>query len=199
MTDIYYDTEFLEDGKTIELISIGMFDGERTLYAVNEEIVSDENLYRRICHNHWLMRNVVPHLPLRKGQEGKPLYRTEGQGSGPFFSLDLNSNDIMPLRMIRNSVREFVLSNPNPRLWAWYGAYDHVALCQLFGRMMNLPEGFPMFTCDVRQEFERFGNPTGPDRKGQSEHDALVDAIDCSDKHFWLKQQANRGSLTPLW
>ncbi len=36
-------------------------------------------------------------------------------------------------------------------LYAYYGAYDHVALCWLFGKMIDLPEGFPMYTRDLKQ------------------------------------------------
>ena len=32
-----------------------------------------------------------------------------------------------------------------PEIWGWYAAYDWVALCQIFGTMMDLPEGWP--TC----------------------------------------------------
>lgn len=55
----WYDTEFLEDGKTIELISIGFVaeDG-REYYAVNEEAP-----WKRIAKNDWLVRNVVSSLP----------------------------------------------------------------------------------------------------------------------------------------
>lgn len=63
---VFYDCEFLEDGRTIDLISIGMVaeDG-RELYAVAEEIQRDP-LRSRICEHQWLMENVIPHLPQDK-------------------------------------------------------------------------------------------------------------------------------------
>lgn len=41
-----------------------------------------------------------------------------------------------------------------PELYTYYGAYDHVALCWLFGKMIDLPEGFPMYSIDLKQELD---------------------------------------------
>src|SRR6185437_634123 len=49
-----------------------------------------------------------------------------------------------PRAQIAREVAEFITSVPNPQLWAWYAAYEHVALAQLFGRMIDLPDGIPM-------------------------------------------------------
>ena len=38
-----------------------------------------------------------------------------------------------------------------PELYGYYSAYDHVVLCWLFGHMIDLPKGFPMFTNDIQQ------------------------------------------------
>lgn len=168
---IFYDTEFLEDGRTIELISIGMVaeDG-RELYAVAEEIEVDP-LRERIRRHPWLMANVVPHLPLHPNIKLRPPHSQFG-GS---FALDGFSNVVMPRRMIRNLVREFILSTPDPQLWAWYGAYDHVVYAQLFGPMASLPEGLPMYTSDVRTLYALHGDPPVPEQAGAA-HNALDDA-----------------------
>lgn len=171
---IFYDTEFLEDGRTIQLISIGMVaeDG-RELYAVNENI-NVESLHGRICGHQWLMENVIPSLPLRKSNGHGAHSRLSGPYKGWFF-LDMDDNTVMPPRMIRNQVRDFILATPDVELWAWYAAYDHVALAQLFGRMIDLPEGVPMWTNDLRQEVHRLGNPNLPEQ-GEGKHNALADA-----------------------
>lgn len=40
----------------------------------------------------------------------------------------------------------------NPiEFYGYYSAYDHVALCWLFGKMIDLPKGFPMYTIDLKQ------------------------------------------------
>lgn len=43
----------------------------------------------------------------------------------------------------------------NPiKLYGYYSAYDHVVLCWLFGKMIDLPKGFPMYTRDLKQSFD---------------------------------------------
>lgn len=177
---IFYDTEFIEDGNTIDLISIGMVaeDG-RELYLINEEI-DDNPLCERIRGHNWLMEHVVPHLPLRTRHDGKPSLDMPGSPNVfprklGYFGLDLDDNRIVPRRIIRNAVRNFILATPDPELWAWYGAYDHVVYAQLFGRMIDLPDGFPMWTNDLKQEVARLGNPALVKQDG-AEHDALADA-----------------------
>ena len=184
MSRIFYDCEFLEDGRTIDLISIGMVaeDG-RELYAVNEAI-DDEPLRKRVCRHRWLMEHVVPHLPLAAGTTVR---QPQAQHPGSFH-LDSHDNRVMPLRMIRNAVRDFILATPEVELWAWYGAYDHVALAQLFGRMINLPKGVPMWTNDLRQEYARLGEPDGlPEQSGRV-HDALADARHLKTRADWLSR-----------
>ena len=39
----------------------------------------------------------------------------------------------------------------NPQFCGYYSAYDHVALCWLFGKMIDLPKGFSMYTIDLKQ------------------------------------------------
>ena len=60
-------------------------------------------------------------------------------------------------------------------LWAWYAAYDHVVLAQLWGAMPALPREIPRFTKDLRQLWDDRGRPTLPDAEA-ARHDALVDA-----------------------
>jgi hypothetical protein len=182
---VFYDTEFIEDGRTIDLISIGMVaeDG-RELYLIAEEIEADP-LYSRICKHDWLMANVVPHLPLKAATDyWKPIEqpsaaRVDGGGR---FALDPHDNRIMPRRMLRNAVREFLAESRRDgplELWASYGAYDHVVLAQLFGPMIRLPEGVPMWTHDLQQY------AAGRDLLPQTgtAHDALEDARWLRDAH----------------
>jgi hypothetical protein len=60
----------------------------------------------------------------------------------------------MSLDNLITDVLAFIQGTPNVELWAYYGAYDHVVLCQLFGSMAELPAGVPMFTHDVQQLIE---------------------------------------------
>jgi len=43
-----------------------------------------------------------------------------------------------------------------PTLYGYYSAYDHVVFCWLFGRMIDLPNGFPMYTRDLNQIWDEF-------------------------------------------
>jgi hypothetical protein len=60
-------------------------------------------------------------------------------------------------------------------LWGYYSAYDHVILCWLFGTMVELPKGMPMFTMDVKQFAMHYGNPK-IDVPDKDLHNALADA-----------------------
>jgi len=160
---VYYDTEFLDDGHVIGLISIGLVaeDG-REYYAVNWDAP-----WRGIREHPWLMANVVPHLPQPHGDWINHMPRR--------WLIDLNDPSVKPYGKIAAEVKVFLQATPDLELWAWYGAYDHVALAQLWGPMMNLPAGVPMWTNDLKQEAWRLGNPEVP-VQGGAVHNALADA-----------------------
>jgi hypothetical protein len=101
------------------------------------------------CASEWLRENVFPHLSL------PPLER----------KID---------REIARDLIEFM--GEKPEIWAYYADYDWVALCQLHGRMINLPKGWPMYCRDVKQLCDALGNPKLPEQKS-AEHHALEDAI----------------------
>lgn len=42
-----------------------------------------------------------------------------------------------------------------PEFWAYYCSYDWIVLCQLYGRMIDLPDGWPMYCRDLMQELAR--------------------------------------------
>lgn len=137
---IWFDTEFIENGRTIDLISIGMVreDGH---YLYVENIECDRSRASK-----WVQQNVFPHL--RGGIA------------------------LMTRREIAETVRRFAGSAPE--FWAYYADYDWVALCQLYGTMMDLPDGWPMFCLDLKQESYMRGVDL-PKQEGV-EHDALADA-----------------------
>ena len=143
----YYDTEFLEDGKTIDLISIGIVaDSGAEYYAVNKDADWD-----RIEQDEWLSRNVTPHL-------------------GPWDLRKFKSQ-------IALGVSAFIKDNSDgdpTELWAYYSAYDHVALAQLFGKMIHLPKHIPKYTNDLKSHADWHGWDL-PKQTG-TEHHALADA-----------------------
>lgn len=179
---IFYDTEFLEDGVTIRLISIGMIreDG-KTLYR----IVEDNQLIIDIYHHDWLRQNVVPSLPISAEYEMLDIDGTYK----PLVVWESHHEDyklVKTREQIREDVKRFVLDTPNPELWAYYSAYDHVALCQLYGRMIDLPTGFPMFSYDLKAEMQKFGDLYIPEQS-EGLHNALSDAIWNKETYEYLQ------------
>lgn len=143
----FYDTEFHEDGETIDLISIGIVaDDGREYYAANRD--AD---WSRINRHQWLTENVLSQLPEPHHQAWKS--KTE----------------------IRDEVKTFLLASSPPDLWAWFSAYDHVVLAQLFGTMLDFPPGIPMFTNDLRSVVHLLGVQQLP-AQSAGQHDALADA-----------------------
>lgn len=157
----FYDTEFLDDGNTIEFISIGMVaeDG-REYYAVTD----NEDTIIRARRHPWLSLNVVSHLPVKNNDNG--------------WNWDKDHKDFLLIKSKQTISREittFLRASESIEYWAWYSAYDHVVLAQLFGRMRDLPLGFPMWTNDIKQEHMRLGFPRIPEQL-EGAHNALEDA-----------------------
>ena len=106
----FYDCEFIEDGTTIDLVSIGVVgeDG-REFYAVSTEFDAGRA-------GAWVRANVLPKLP----SPADPAWRSRER--------------------LRADLLAFLTGAPGEvELWAWIAAYDHVALCQLWGAMPALP------------------------------------------------------------
>ena len=146
MARIFYDTEFIEDGTTIELVSVGAVDEQgREFYAISTEFDPDRA-------GPWVRRNVLDKLP---------------SPADPAWSTRL---------ALREAFYGFVTGGEGEvELWAWYAAYDHVAIAQLWGAMPELPRALPRFTRDLRQRWEDVGRPELPPAPSDA-HDALADA-----------------------
>lgn len=76
---------------------------------------------------------------------------------------------------IRQHILDFVGNDPKPEFWGYYADYDWVVFCWLFGTMMELPKGWPMYCRDIKQLADSLGNPKLPPNDA-SEHNALADA-----------------------
>lgn len=156
----FFDTEFLEDGKTIDLISIGIVaeDG-REFYAVNEEFG-----FWKLHGNDWMMANVVPSLPVDAVYAGK----------GKLVRFDKRVDSAWNTREgIASDILAFV--GDSPEFWAYYADYDWVVLCQLYGRMIDLPTGWPMYCRDVKQLAD-MAKVQLPKQDESEAHNALADA-----------------------
>lgn len=142
----FYDTEFIEDGVHIDLVSIGMVDESgREYYAINAQ-------HDPAKAGPWVRRNVLEKLP----SPSDPAWKSRDR--------------------IRDELAEFLTAPGEPiELWAWVAAYDHVAFCQLWGDMRALPKGVPRFTHELKQRWEDLGSPALPPADPDAHH-ALVDA-----------------------
>ena len=168
----FYDTEFIEDGKTIDLISIGIVaeDG-REYYAISKE-------FNECKASDWVQENVITQLP--------PKYIIDNESSGSIIQNKLYKSRFV----IKNEILRFI-GDDKPEFWAYYADYDHVVLCQLFGTMMDLPDGWPMYTRDLKQLCDEVGNPKLP-KQQTGEHNALDDALWVKDMYIRLARLAVR-------
>lgn len=148
---IWFDTEFIEDGKTIDLLSIGMIREDGAEYYAEIENVHDT----KNRADPWLWTNVYPHF------------------NGPEKSRE----------QIAKEIQEF--AGPNPEFWAYFAAYDWVVLCQLYGRMIDLPKNWPMFCLDLKQLMYLWGVSFSPIQKTKA-HDALADARWTKETWEWM-------------
>jgi hypothetical protein len=137
-------------------------DGER-IHPISMAIVCEDG--RELYHefhfdwiivppDHWIQANVRPQLHHPTG--------------------------VMADAELPRIIGEFIGSDPDPVIWGYFADYDWVVFCQVFGRMVDLPKGFPYFCMDLKQSMKERGlgsewkkdacpNPPG-------EHNALVDA-----------------------
>lgn len=143
----WFDTEFIESSRHLDLISIGIVSEDgRELYLENAEVdwsrASD-----------WVIANVKPYL---------------------------TGNTISRFEMAQR-IKRFI-GYDSPEFWGYFADYDWVLFCWLFGRMVDLPKGWPMFCRDVMQYAEHVHCPRSrfPQQEGVA-HNALDDAI-------WTKQ-----------
>lgn len=149
----FLDTEFIEGfhkplfGKRrhfIDLISIGIVceDG-REYYAISNEFnAKDADFFVR--------ENVIDKLDSKNTFRAGLLTPTMHY-SGPIWK---TNNEI------KNEILEFFGCKRDQLFWrspegievyGYYADYDWVLFCSLFGRMIDLPKGFPMYCKDLKQ------------------------------------------------
>lgn len=172
----FYDCEFVDTGSTIELISLAMVaeDG-REFYGAN--IYAP---WHAIIEHEWLKANVLPSLPMVEDHECLIC--------GPMLVPDHANRLWTDTEGIAQGVLDLIGTDDDAQLWAYYAAYDHVALAQLWGPMMKLPPRVPMWTHDLKQEMEYRGVTKLPEQAA-GEHNALADARWNRDSFLWLQQQ----------
>lgn len=156
----FLDCEFMEDGKTIELLSLSLVreDG-RSLYVINDSA-------DRSKANDWVKENVIPSLDDTSMMLiGDVCVRCEHS-------------------KIADVIRSFITDKPE--FWGYYAAYDWVVFCQCFGKMIDLPKAYGMFCRDIIQECKRVGNPRLPEQ-GKGEHHCMSDARWNREAYYFLE------------
>lgn len=143
----FLDTEFIERGPKhpVTLISIGIVD-ER-----GGEFYAVSSDFREDDCSEWVKANVLP---------------------------TLGNSRRLPLGDIAILVREWVdlqCEGSKPEFWGYYADYDWVVFAQMFGTMMDIPKGWPMYCLDIKQLCNSKGNHKLPAQE-QGEHNALDDA-----------------------
>lgn len=159
---IFFDTEFIEDGKTIDLLSIGLVrDDGAELYLENGQCLVNRA-------SPWVRENVLPHMKFMSGDESALRTRSA----------------------IASEILDF--AGRDPEFWAYYADYDWVVLCQLYGPMIDLPKGWPMWCRDLRQYADFLGVTTQKLKEACPqegvEHHALADALWVRDATLWLDE-----------
>lgn len=174
MTQYFYDTEFIEDPitKTIDLVSIGIVASDgREYYAQSVEFDVAKADY-------WIRHNVLSHLTACSDIDKR------WNMDQSLYSWDRCKKPDCPWRR-REEIRDEIVAfmDPSkygtPELWGYYSSYDHVVFCQLFGRMADLPNGYPYATFDLYQLCSIVKGKDFPLQehvKQENEHNALDDA-----------------------
>lgn len=141
----WFDTEFIENPGTIDLISIGIVDefGNK-FYGINQECDFSKA-------DDWVKKNVLSYL-----KPNDPAWMTKTR--------------------MKDMILEFI-GKDTPEFWAYFADYDWVVFCWIFGKMIDLPKGWPMYCKDLQQLVDELGIKNLDKLVPQKdEHHALKDA-----------------------
>ncbi|HEU4622009.1 MAG TPA: 3'-5' exoribonuclease [Burkholderiaceae bacterium] len=175
MKRIYFDTEFLEDGRTIELLSIGLVDDTgATYYAINAECDTARA-------NDWVKAHVLPVLQTPPG---------------PSLTRDEIRRDV--LRFCGDGTAK---TGGSIEFWTYNGQFDWVVLNQLFGPMGTFPAHWPSYCMDLKQwrdQLRAEGKKPKLPKQTTPAHHALNDALWLRDAwHVFLALAAASDHTTP--
>jgi hypothetical protein len=212
------DTEFLEGtqrtffGKskpTIDLISIGLVSEDgREFYAISKDFNLKEAWNRYdlkpdidnggMKKVYWIRENVLENLfNNEKYNHYKKVDTFEGFKNLVNHFGKTNKQIAEEVKMFVGFPNYFPLNAhmraveyTKPEFYGYYCDYDWVVFCWLFGKMIDLPKGFPMYCRDLKQTFDEKQKIHGRDRDGReidlkktvrypkqaNEHNALDDA-----------------------
>lgn len=166
----FIDTEFHEHKKpvkflgitikkvwTIDLISIGIkCEDGREYYAINRDL----NL-KYAKKDSWLKKNVIDKLPAKRElypPHGSPRLWQESMRWLPMEQIKQEIIDFCGGKLFQDDFGNVGYEYPNgtPEFYGYYGSYDWVVFCWIFGRMLDLPNGFPMYIRDLKPILDEY-------------------------------------------
>ncbi len=154
----FFDTEFIEGfhkplfGKRrhfIDLISIGIVDENgRAYHAISSE-------YSFADADDWVKEHVITplyiktvHGDMRNHFDVHNFHLHYGRSNRQI------KEDILDLTGCWHDSLFWRVGSGVPEFYAYYADYDWVVFCSLFGRMIDLPRGFPMYCRDLKQSLD---------------------------------------------
>lgn len=175
----FLDSEFIDDGVTIDLISIALVCENGAQYYAQSTEFDASNA------SPWVEDNVFSQL-LTCINDAEHMMHLE--------KCDVLSCPWRTRYEIKSDILNFVAEQCNgekPEFWANFADYDWVVFCQLFGRMIDLPQGWPKYCRDLKQLYDELGKDAEIlPVQGDGEHNALEDAR--HDKAIWEALNAAR-------
>jgi hypothetical protein len=216
MAKYFLDTEFIEGFHKpllkkkrhfIDLISIGIVaeDG-RKYYAVSKDFDLDYVWYNK---DTWLKENVLK--PIWEDFVAHERYCKTYHPSLIQWSYKGMKNLLKwhgyTSKQIAEDVKQFVYNpfldskpvifsdNWHPKdveFYGYFADYDWVVFCSLFGRMIDLPKGFPFYCRDLKQmldgKVENYSNEDARKSKVSSIYTVEIYNMPASKRLDWIKK-----------
>ena len=189
----FIDTEFIEGfhkplfGKKrhhIDLISIAIHCPE-----TGNDFTAISSEYNYNDADEWVQKNVL--LPLYKDTvHGDMRNRCSVEN---FHKIYGSSNKNIKEQLLQyfdcwaDSFYWRVPMSNEIEMYGYYADYDWVLFCSLFGRMIDLPKGFPMYCKDLKQMFDEKANSFTSAQLSKIEYPTVT--------HNVLEYLGNKGTL----
>jgi len=205
----FFDTEFIEGPQsiyciddnrpvaqipnTIELISIGIVnENDERLYLISKDFNIRDAWYRYDVINdervYWVRENVL-----------KPLFEHFLFMKEEEYTFNLDNFITLLIeyghteKYIKDEIIKFIGRDKDIEFYSYFGDYDWVVFCWLFGKMIDLPNKFPKYSKDLAQIRDEVAKKLFPELKlrtaltrlkemagypeNVNEHQAIDDAI----------------------
>lgn len=215
----FLNTQFIDSGSNIDLISIGVAcENGNNYYAISNEfnprnasdwvvenvlkllpsiyIFGDEDYGNFLMSDPRWQPNIIKCDRLNTKERRQSFWRSRERIKLELVYFLKKGKYLESLRL--KSYQKINIANINPdrpiEIWSYYAPYHWVAFCQLFGRMIDLPHGIPKHCFDLKQYADRLGDPRMPEYKLDAPL-ALNNAVECMKRYQWLSQLTTR--LTP--